>query len=114
MKQSRGEEAEARRLRDEEAWEAVGPLCWEQGDPRGGVREPAPREGKEELSRGFVGSGGTRGSSSEPCVWATGEEFPNQGVFTCLLVGVLSCREEQKPSLFDLNSPLHSETVLKR
>lgn len=79
MKQSRGEEAEARRLRDEEVWEAVGPLCWEQGDPRGGVREPAPREGKEEPSRGFVGSGGTRGSSSEPCVWPQGKNFLTRG-----------------------------------
>lgn len=114
MKQSKGEEAEARRLMDEEAWEAVGTPCREQGDPRGGVREPAPREGKEELGRGFVGSCGTQGSSSEPCMGATGEEFPNQGVFTCLLVGDLSCREEQKPSLFGLNSPLHRETVLKR
>lgn len=43
-----------------------------------------------------------------------GEELPNMGVFTCLLMGNQSCHKEGKPFLFDLNSPLHNQMALKR
>lgn len=66
MKQSRGEEAEAWRLMDEEVWEAVGPPCREQRDPRGGVhveecesQHPArERRSWAEVSWAPVGHGG--------------------------------------------------------
>ena len=45
---------------------------------------------------------------------SSGEELPNKGVFTGLLMGNLSCHKEEKPLLFDLNSLLHNQVALKR